>query len=346
MGGETLASEIHEQGSVLGRLISSERARAGEIVAEVAGSFEYILIAARGTSDNAARYAKYLFGVRNRIPVALAAPSLFSIYRQPPDLRQAWVIGISQSGQSPDIVAVLEGARREGRPTLAITNKPASPLAKVADRVLPLHAGEERAVAATKTYTASLTGLALLSSQMRGDERAIGELSEIPTAVRTVLDRMESLEDRCEPYAAIHQCMVIGRGFNYATAFEVALKLQELTRVIASPYSTADFLHGPIAAVRDGFPMLLVAPSGQLLTDMKELANRLAEKGAALMVISDDDEILQAADLPLAIPRQIPEWLSPIVAVVPGQLLSVALARLRGLDPDSPAGLSKVTKTL
>ncbi len=213
-------------------------------------AIEYVLIAARGTSDNAARYAQYVFGAYNHIQVALATPSLYTLYGTPPDLRGALVVGISQSGQSPDIVSVLTTGRAQGRPTLAITNVPDSPLAQAADWVLPLGCGVERAVAATKTYTTSLAALALLSTalsggeQRRGNEQHRAELARVPEWMRQTLRSVEPQLPHVERYRYAGRSAVIGRGFNYATAFEVALKIKELSRVVTESYSSADFCMG------------------------------------------------------------------------------------------------------
>jgi len=258
-----LQSEIRQQPQMLMTLLDRETESAGRIAADLrARNIKYVIMAARGTSDNAARYGQYLFGAQNRLPVGLATPSLFSVYNEPPRLENALVIGISQSGQSPDIVAVLEEARRQGAPTLAITNDPASPLAAQSDYAIPLHAGEERAVAATKTYTAQLVALALLSCALSDDLDRLQALRRAPLAVERVLGGEELIASAVERYRYMEACVVLGRGYNYATAFEIALKLKELNHLIAESYSSADFLHGPIAVVGSGFPALVVAPSG------------------------------------------------------------------------------------
>jgi len=337
--------EIRQQPDVLARLLREGRdivlAAADRIRAR---SPRFVFVAARGSSDNAARYAQYLFGAVNRLPVALAAPSLFTLYQRPPALRDCLTIGISQSGRSPDIVAVLAAARQQGALTLALTNDPTSPLAQTAELVVPLLAGEEQAVAATKTYTAQLFALAMLSAALAGEPARWAELAALPDAVRACLDdspgSLTLPATFRQPYLA-----VIGRGFNYATAFEIALKVKELCLVVAEPYSSADFRHGPIALVEPGFPVVVVAIRGAVFADVAALVALLHERKAALAVISDDPSVLDDAQLPLRVPRHVPEWLSPIVAVVPGQRFAVALARQRGLDPDRPRGLEKVTRT-
>jgi glucosamine--fructose-6-phosphate aminotransferase (isomerizing) len=341
-----LQTEIESQPSILQRLLDLARPLAIEAAARMrAFDPHYVVIAARGSSDNAARYAQYLFGAVNRLPVALATPSLFTLYHQPPALRDALVIGISQSGQSPDIVAVLEEARRQHALTLAVTNDPASPLGQAAELVFPLFAGEERAIAATKTYTSQLLALAMLSTALHPSPERWSELQGIPTAVARAIEQSEPACAAAAAFQDEQRLVVIGRDFNYATAFEIALKLKELCALVAEPYSSADFRHGPIAMVEPGFPVVAIAVSGAVLDDIVSLLDDLERRRAALILISDRPELLARAQLPFQLPSGVPEWLSPIVGVIPGQLFARALARARGLDPDRPRGLQKVTRT-
>jgi glucosamine--fructose-6-phosphate aminotransferase (isomerizing) len=340
-------TEIREQPDALRRLLREGRSTAEAIAARIRERApRFVVIAARGSSDNAARYAQYLFGAHNRLPVCLATPSLFTAYHAGPSLAGALVVGVSQSGRSPDIVSVLEAGRRDGSLTVAITNEPGSPLARAAEAVLPLAAGPERAVAATKTYTASLGALAMLSAALEGTDARWAELARVPELVRTAIEAPGALDDRVARYRYAEHFVVVGRGFNYSTAFELALKLKETSYLVAEPYSPADLLHGPVAMIDRGFPALVIAPSGRVLADLAALIDRLDERHAEVVAISDDPAVLGRARIGLGLPCGIPEWLSPLVAVAPGQLWAVALARARGLDPDSPRGLSKVTETL
>jgi glutamine---fructose-6-phosphate transaminase (isomerizing) len=343
----SLYSEIFEQPETLRQLIESQAAAAKKIASEIRSREPgYVFLAARGTSDNAGRYLSYLWGSRNRLPVALATPSLFSIYGTPPRLQGALVVGISQSGQSADILAVLTEASRQGCMTLSITNEPASPLAHSSDYVFDIYAGKEKSVAATKTYTAELASVALLSAALAQDEEMFAALARLPEWVAKVLEQAEEITRQAERYTFIENCVVLGRGFNYATAFEWSLKIKELTYIVADPYSPADFQHGPIALVDRLFPVLAVAPSGAVYPDLHELLTSLKEEKAAdLVVISDRPEALQMARTPIALPAGIPEWLSPIPAIVGGQLFTWALCRAKGLDPEKPRGLLKVTVT-
>jgi glucosamine--fructose-6-phosphate aminotransferase (isomerizing) len=341
-----LQDEIRQQPQVIMTLLDREQDNVQRIAGELrARPIKYVIIAARGTSDNAARYGQYLLGAHNQLAVGLATPSLYSVYHEPPRLEEALVIGISQSGQSPDIVAVLAEGRRQGAPALAITNNPASPLAAEGDFVIPLHAGEERAVAATKTYTAELAALALLSCALGEDPGRLDALRRIPLALERVLGYEEQVAAAVQRYRYMETCVVLGRGYNYATAFEIALKLKELNYLDAEPYSSADFMHGPIAVVGSGFPTLVVAPSGKMFDTMRDFSLELASRGAELLVISDQQDLLDEAVTALPLPRDLLEWLSPIVAVVPGQLFALHLTMIKGHDPDQPVGLQKVTIT-
>jgi len=342
-----LREEILEQPAVLQRLLDTQTAHVQSIASAIRQQeVDYVFLAARGTSDHAGLYAKYLWGAFNRLPIALATPSLFSIYGQPPRLGQALVLGISQSGQSPDILSVLREGQRQGRPTLAITNDPASPLAQAAEFVLDIGAGVEKAVAATKTYTAQLLAIAMLSVAMGEDTARLEALQRVPSLAQQALALDAAIEQAAERYRYMSQCVVLGRGYNYATAFEWSLKLEELAYVVAEPYSSADFQHGPIAIVERGFPVLAVLPSGCVFDDMVKLVRRLAEKsGAELVIISDRDEALTLAQTPLKLPESVAEWMSPLVSIVPGQLFAYYLGYAKGYDADHPRGLRKITLT-
>ncbi len=341
-----LYTEIHQQPEVLQRLLSQERPALEQLAAALRErQISHIVIAARGTSDNAARYAQYVLGALNGMLVTLATPSLYSIYQRAPQLGGTCVLGISQSGQSPDIVAVLAEARRQGALTAAITNQPDSPLARAADHVIALQAGPERAVAATKTYTAQLAVIALLSAMLADDAQQRAELAQLPQHVAATLEHGPRIAPLVERYRYMQHCVVIGRGFNYATAFELALKLKELTYTIVEPYSSADFLHGPVAVLEHGFPVIVVAPSGRMAAELDQFVQTIAARGAEPIIISDRQELLAVAQVPLALPA-VPEWLSPLVAIVPGQLFALHLAHTRGYSVDHPRGLNKVTETI
>jgi glutamine---fructose-6-phosphate transaminase (isomerizing) len=336
-------TELREQPAALARFLAAEEATARALVHELE-DVEYAFIASRGSSSNAARYAQYLFGTVNRLPVAFATPSLHTLYDAPPRLAGAFAIAISQSGASPDVVAVLAEARRQGRPTLAITNDRSSDLARTADWVLPLHAGPERAVAATKTYTNSLAAVALLSSALARDDRRIDQLRALPAVVDAQIERSIDETVQLDRYRRVDGGTVVARGVNYCTAFEIALKIRELSGAPFEPFSSADLMHGPIAALHADRPVVVVAPSGPALESLRALITKLHDLGLAIIGISDDDAMLAAAETPLPL-VPVAEWLSPLTAVVPGQLAAIRLARLAGADVDHPARLSKITLT-
>jgi len=343
----TLHSEIFEQPERLASLLENQKQTVLEIAKAIQSrNVEYAFLAARGTSDNAGRYANYLWGAHNQLPLALATPSLFTYYQRPPRLQNALVVGVSQSGQSPDIVSVLEEGRKQNCLTLAITNIPDSPLAKAADFVLDVQAGPEVAVAATKTYTTELMAIAMLSVALSNSDERWTELASVPRWAELSLALDETIKQMTQRYRYMNQCVVLGRGFNYATAFEWALKLKELTYIIAEPYSSADFQHGPIAMVEGGFPVMAVAPKGKVHDSMKEMLTRLRnQKNAELVVISDDKDTLALAQSPIKLPPQMPEWLTPLVGIIPAQLFACHLTEVKGYDTETPRNITKVTET-
>ena len=342
-----LLSEIAEQPSVLERLLAEAAPEVEAIAAAVrARGIHHVVIAARGSSDNAARYAQYVFGAHNRLTVTLATPSLVTRYRTPPVMAGALVVGISQSGESPDLIAVVDEGRRQGCLTLAVTNVAGSPLTSAADHTITLRAGKERSIAATKTYTAQLTALAMLSTAISQNGEWAQQLAKVPAFVAAAhaVDRDAVLAAAGALQHAGHG-VVLGRGFNFATAFEAALKAKELAYVAVEPYSSADFQHGPIALIDTGFAAVVINAAGAVSSEVEDLLRTISERGARPVVISNVPSSLALAAAPIPIPADMPEWLSPIAAIVPGQLLAFHLSRLRGFDPDQPRGLKKVTKT-
>jgi glutamine---fructose-6-phosphate transaminase (isomerizing) len=343
-----LLREIDEQPGALARLLAERRDAVRDAAARIrAFDPAWVVIAARGTSDNAARYAQYVFGAFNQLSVALAVPSLFTQYAAPPRLGRALTIGISQSGQSPDVVSVIREARRQGGLTLAITNELESPLANAADLTLLLASGTEHAVAATKTYTNQLLMLAMLSAELSDDQQRRDELDTVPHAVEAALCATDAtaIGELAMQFRNAGRFLVLGRGFNYCTAFEIALKMKETSYVLAEPYSPADLYHGPIAMLDYGFPVLVVAPSGKASADVHALVDLLKSRRARVIALSDRDDVLSRTSSNIRLPEGVPEWLSPIVSVVPGQLWARSLAMAKGIDSDRPRGLSKVTLT-
>ncbi len=323
----TLHSEIFEQPERLASLLDKQKQTVLEIAKAIqARKVPYVFLAARGTSDNAGRYANYLFGAHNQLPLALATPSLFTYYQSPPKLQNALVVGVSQSGQSPDIVSVLEEGRKQNCLTLAITNIPDSPLAKVADFVLDIQAGAEKAVAATKTYTTELMAIAMLSAALGNSNERWVELASVSQWTEQALAQDQEIARMSERFRYMSQCV--------------------LTYVSAEPYSSADFQHGPIAMVEGGFPILAVAPKGKVHDTMLEMLTRVRNQlNAELVLISDDAGGLKLAQSPILLPPQIPEWLTPLVSILPAQLFACHLTTVKGYDTEKPRSITKVTET-
>ena len=343
----TLRDEILEQPEVAARFLARHvepLARAAEAIRS--SGVDHVVIAARGTSDHAALYAQYVLGIRHGLTVGLGTPSVVSLYGASPDVRHAMVIGISQSGASPDVVAVIDEARAQGAPTLAITNDPDSALARAASESVDLDTGPERAIAATKTYTTELLAIAALSAALSGDPVDRTALDVLPETLGLALALEPLVEALARDQAAADRALVIARGYEYATAREWALKLKELARLFADPYSAADFQHGPVALLEPGVPVLAVVRGGPTEDGLLDLLARLRDElDAEIAVVSDREAALDLARWPLAVPPGTPEWLGPIVSIVPGQLHAMHLTRARGLDPDKPRNIRKVTRT-
>jgi len=315
-----------------------------------------VVIAARGTSDNAAQFGRYLIEVTTGIPVSLAAPSLVTLYQKGLDLRGALVVGISQSGESTDTIAVVSKGRKRGAITVGITNEPRSTLARSAEHILLVHAGRERSVAATKTYTGQLLALYLLAAALGGSVR-LDDLHRIPGSVEAILQQEARIAEAVERYRFMSGTVTVGRGLNYANALEFGLKLMETCYVLAERLSAADLMHGPIAIVERAFPVFVFAPPGPTWPSVSRVLKRLAELKADTLVISECTHAkalksARALEIP-AQPRpptgnlQTPADLyTPIPYIIPAQLFAAHLARVKGLDPDRPRTLSKITRTM
>ena len=339
-----MEAEIRSQPAMLVELAEA----AAPLVAELGRAItrrspRFAILAARGTSDHAAIYGKYLLETEASLVASLAAPSVYSVYGRSPDVRDALAIGISQSGQSPDIVVAIDAARRAGALALAVTNDETSPLAKVADLVLPLRVGPERSIAATKTFTAELLALWLLVGAIAGDgpgaARHLGEqvaesLTEAERVAATV-----SLGERPSPI------VVVGRGYGFPIALEIALKLREVGLRNAQGYSAADLLHGSIAAVRADTVAILVGAAGPTVPSLLDCLTALRERGARTIAISDVPELREAADVAIPV-EAASESLAAISIAVAGQWLTLSDAVTRGLDPDRPPGLVKIIRTV
>jgi len=350
-----MRSEIFEQPDVVARTLSREASAAKKLGALLRERrVRFATIAARGTSDNAALLGKYCFEWGLGVPVALAAPSVTTLYHRTPASRESLVLGISQSGQSPDVVECVRDARKAGALTIAITNRADSPLARTAAHALLCHAGEERSVAATKTFAAEAACLyALAASWMGGPKgRAIQvRLEKSPEDLRAALETDAAIEDMARAHRGMDRCFVLGRGFMFPVVLETALKLKESAGIFAEGMSGADFLHGPVTlALRQArdpkAAAFLLAPRDAGLRFMTELARTLKRSRARLLGFSAKRGLIGGRGEEIFFPRDVPGWLAPLPWAVLAQLTAHRFALQKGLDPDRPAGLEKVTRTL
>jgi glucosamine--fructose-6-phosphate aminotransferase (isomerizing) len=343
--GSRFLAEIREQPAALLRLLehAPEFARVAATMHE--RDARLVRLVGHGSSDNAASYGIYAFGLIPRWTALRDAITLTVYYDSGPTLAGSTVIGLSQSGRTPDVVEYVTRARRNGAFTVALTNDPASDLANASEAVLPLGAGSEQAVAATKTYLNTVAGLALLAAHVAGQgaeyESALRETAGLLSGSLSSLERL--VAPLAVPFSYIGRMFVIGRGPEYATAREIALKLLETCRVAAEPLTATDLSHGPIAAVDSLFPVWAIASDEFTLPIVTDAAERIRAAGATLVASGTTAASIEGADYMLPVPMPPKPLLSPILSVVPGQLFALALARAKGLDPDEPRGLSKVT---
>jgi fructoselysine-6-P-deglycase FrlB-like protein len=336
--------EIAEQPEALRRTLDAVAPQVGALEA-LGRETRQVLFIARGSSDNAAVYGQYLCSVHAGRLASLASPSLATVYRADLDLHGVLAVAVSQSGATEEILTTLDWARHCGARTVAVTNVANSPLAEAADVALITQAGRELAVPATKTYTTQLAALAVLALSMGRGAVGPEALEGVPDAVEAMLDVAPAAEALAGRLTGADTLVVSGRGFAYSTALEVSLKLKETCYVTAVGLSYADLVHGPIAILDAGTPALLVAAAeGPMLPEMTGLARRIAGTGADVYGIGGDHDFAAACRSTLPGPS-LPEHLAPFALVVPGQLLVEALARAKGLDPDAPRGLDKVTQT-
>ena len=343
-----MLDEIRQQPAALERTLRGE-IRKAEALRKMfqGGKPRTIVLAARGTSDNAAQFGRYLLEISTGIPVSLAAPSVYTLYKASLDLRDVLVVAISQSGESTDTNFVLERARDAGAATVGITNEAGSTMAKLAQHVFLVRAGKEKSVAATKTYTGQLLAMYLLAYALGGGVK-ISELEQIPDLVRVSLKLEDEINGLAERYRFMRHAVVVGRGLNYANAFEFALKMMETCYVVAERFSSADFLHGPIALVEQNFPVFAFAPPGTTWQSIGETLAKLQGLQAEIVAITDSGnrEVANLATRVIRLPKRVKEVLTPIPYVVPAQIFAACLAAHKGLDPDKPRTLTKVTLTL
>jgi len=344
-----MMEEIREQPEALERTLRLGLKPAAGLAREIAKKRpKLIILAARGTSDNAAQLGRYLLEITTGIPVSLAAPSLYTLYNAKLNLKEAIIVAISQSGESTDTNLVLERAREQGALTVGITNEPKSSLAKLAGHVFLVRTKRERSVAATKTYTGQVMLLYLLA-QALGAKIRIDDLKRVPDWTANALELEPEITARAERYRFMERAIVVGRGLNYANAFEFALKMMETCYVVAERFSTADFLHGPIAMVERSFPMFLFTPSGVTWEGMRDMIGRLEALKAETLIFTDrsNKEAIASNPRAIVIPARLPaELYTPIPYVIPAQIFAASLAAWKGIDPDRPRTLSKVTRTL
>ena len=340
-----MLQEIAEQPAALEKTIAEERAkisRLGESIKK--REIDLIVLVARGSSDNAALFGRYLLEITTGIPVSLSAPSVHTLYQAKLNLKRALVIGVSQSGEGEDINRVLENARGCGAFTIGITNEPSSSMVNLVDETLLMHGGRERSVAATKTFTGQMMLFYLLAAALARDGEI--ECDAIPNLVARALEQKPAIVELVQRYVFMENCVVVGRGLAYANAYEFALKLMETCYVVAERFSSADFLHGPVAMIERHFPVILFAPPGVMLEGTKDLIRRLRELRADTLTITGDIDAASMCSRSIIMPREIDEFLAPIPYIIPAQLFAALLAEAKGLDPDAPRSLSKVTRTL
>lgn len=333
--GACMRNEIFEQPQVLSNLLNSARPILKTVRHELDTRKPALaVLTARGSSDNASTYGKYLIESRLRLPTALAAPSLFTLFDTPPRLDQTFVVGVSQSGGSVDVVAVVEDARRQGALTMGVTNVAGSLLARTATHTVLLNAGDERALAATKTVTAQCLTYAMLTD--------VAECAQVPHEVESALQLDAQIRALAQTWLGVQRAVVIGRGFNFGAAQEIALKLKETCFISAEPYSAADFMHGPLALVEPDFHMLVLVNHDQTLAPTLELIKRAKDRGAALTIIATRDA---ARHTEANLIVECAALTSTIAFITIGQLLALNLSLAKGYDPDVSRGVSKVTIT-
>ena len=346
MSGQTqMAVEIREQPAAMARTLDALEPLREEL-SRLAGEARVVVFYARGSSDNAAIYGRYLLEVHARRLSALGAPSVATHYRSDLDLRGTLAVALSQSGETEEIVETAEWARARGARVVSVTNDASSKLAATSDVVLATQAGREKAVPATKTYTTQLAAVAFLAAALAGPDAAFdAALSRAPEAVAAMLETAGGAAEAAKLLKDVARLVVAGRGFVMSTALELALKLEETCYITTLGMSHADLQHGPIAVLDEATPaILLAAREGPMVEGMGELAESVAARGSKAIGVGGDERF--AASCATALPGpDLPEALAPLALIVPGQLLTEALARLRGLNPDQPRSLRKVTQT-
>ncbi|MGW1885120.1 SIS domain-containing protein [Streptomyces sp. NPDC001970] len=342
--GRIMSGEMAEQPAVLRRILDQGAPRIREVAAAIAGRKpRFVLLTARGTSDNAALYAKYLLEIQLGLPCGLTSMSTTTAYGAKPNLTDVLVVTVSQSGGSPDLVASTQAARNAGAVTLAVTNNPDSPLAAVSEYHIDILAGPERALPATKTYTASLLSLYLFVEGLRGGDGSAAQV--LPGLAERILARQDEVRSLAARYRFAERMVITSRGYGYPTAKEAALKLMETSYIPALSYSGADLLHGPLAMVDNISPVIAVVTDGRGGEALQPVLDRLRGRGADLFVVGPKRQV-DAASAGFVLPTEgVAEEVQPVLEILPLQLLAYEVTIARGQDPDAPRALAKVTET-
>ncbi len=341
-----MLQEIHQQPDVLARIAARERQSLRAVGERLRGKIRLIVLVARGSSDNACLFGRYLLELATGIPVSLAAPSVYTLYKGQLRLDETLVIGVSQSGEGVDINQVLREAKQRGAFTLGITNEPESSMVKLVDHPLLVHGGKELSLAATKTVTGQMMMFYLLAEALAGPTPATAGFERIPEYCQQALGHQDSVREIVQRYTFMENCVVIGRGLLYGNSYEFALKLMETCYVVAERFSSADFFHGPLALVERHFPAILFASPGPTMEGISSLAARLQELHADTLAITSDVPLAQACTRSILMPTEIGEFLTPIPYLIPAQMFAALLAEAKGLNPDQSRSLAKVTRTL
>ena len=339
--------EILEQPEVLKKAVNTNVAVIDELIADLrTRDISTVIIAARGTSDHAAVYAKYAIETLIGIPVSLAAPSIFTMYNKNLNMKNCFVIGISQSGKAADAIEVVKAAQEQGAVTMSVTNFVDSPLAQTSKYHLFCDTSVEKSVAATKTFTSTVFILINFIAKWAQNDELLNELKNVPDIMNNIFEKADVIKEIVQKYRFMKECFVLARGINYSIALEAALKIQETTYVRAKAFATSDFHHGPFAMVERDMPVIVYAPEGPSSKDVLEMINKLKDSEADILIISNNQDLLKLGNSSIEIPKECSDYVSPLFNVVVAQMFACNLSLLKGLNPDSPRGLNKVTITL
>lgn len=343
-----METEIYEQPSVLARIEKTNDSIFGQLIEELNRKQPKLAyFAARGTSDHASIYASYLLGIYKGIPSGLAMPSVITVYNGALDLSNAVVFGVSQSGKAEDVRNVMQRGKDGGATVVSVTNNLESPMAKQADYHLYCNAGDEKSVAATKTFTSQMYNLALMTAKWANNSDLLKILRNVPDAVSEMLETVPQAIDKIiERYRFMEEGFILGRGLNYPIALEGCLKLQETNYVKMNGYAISDFYHGPFAQVENGTPVILYAADGPCLANAKEMLDKLDSVGAETIIVSDNADFINGRSLAFKIPSLGSDAASPFLFSVFAQLFACKLTAVKGLNPDAPRNLKKITVTV